>query len=98
MSFVVIARWVAHPAHEHEVAEVLRQLAAASRGERGCIEYRVHRSTDDPRCYVLYERYSDRAAYEEHLESAHFRRHAVERGIPLLKRREREFCELLSAT
>lgn len=96
MSFVVIARWDAKPAHQHEVADALRQLAAASRDEPGCLEYRLHQSIDDPCRFVLYERYSNRAAYQSHLESEHFRHHALERGIPLLETRERDFCELQS--
>jgi quinol monooxygenase YgiN len=42
---------------------------------------------------MVYEEYRDQAAYEAHTSTEHFRRYAVEEGIPLLESRERAFYE-----
>ena len=51
----------------------------------------MHREVDAPRSFLLYEVYDDAAAYQAHLESPHFREHALEYGIPQLETRERQF-------
>ena len=93
MGYVVAAKWIAREGLEAEVAAALGRLQAASLQEPGCREYRVHREIDDPRSFLLYELYDDAAAYQAHLESAHFQKHAVEYGIPRLEARERQFYE-----
>jgi quinol monooxygenase YgiN len=95
MSFVVVAIWTSQTGRERDVEEALQQMIAPSRAERGCLDYRVLRALDDPRVFLLYEEYRTQADYEAHLQSAHFRTHATERGIPLLESRERTFYEPL---
>ena len=42
--------------------------------EPGCLRFDVHRSTEDPHRFILYEIYRDEAAfYEEHRSTAHYR-------------------------
>jgi quinol monooxygenase YgiN len=60
-----------------EVAESLRQLAAASRQEPGCINYIPHYLEDDSDTVVIYEQYQDAKALEAHRASDHFKNHAV---------------------
>jgi quinol monooxygenase YgiN len=91
MPFVVIARWVARDGEEEGVQSALIPLASASRAEPGCLEYRVHTSAIDGRETLLYEHYVDEAAYQAHLDSAHFARYATNVAIPLLESRERSF-------
>lgn len=91
----LIARWTAKPGQEDVVVEALADLASASRAEPGCRAYFVCRSLDDPRVFELFEVYDDEDAYRAHAESEHFRRHAIERGIPALESRERRFFEVL---
>jgi quinol monooxygenase YgiN len=91
MSYVVIARWTAQPGNEEGVRRALAALARPSRAEPGCRAYRVLRSNDDPRVFLIYEEYADEAAYEAHAASDHFRRHGLEEGIPLLETRERSY-------
>jgi len=50
----------------------LTEMAAASRGEPGCLGYDVHVKEDDHTVIFVYERYVDDAAQREHRESAHF--------------------------
>ncbi len=93
MPYTVTAKWIARPGNEERVATAIRHLAPLSRAEPGCLDYRAHRSVSDPRVFLLYETYTDEAAYDAHTCSDHFVRFAVGDGIPLLERREREFFE-----
>lgn len=56
------------------VLEAIKTLIAASRAEAGCLEYSAHVSPDDPRLVLFYERWSDQAAFEAHIATAHFER------------------------
>lgn len=64
------------PKDHDRVAEVLRQLTAASRQEPGCLAYITHFVADDPGTALIYEQYKDEAALEAHRSSAHFKQHA----------------------
>jgi quinol monooxygenase YgiN len=91
VAYVVIARWTAAAGNEDGVEQALRKLTGPSRAEPGCRAYRPLRDVSDPRVFVIYEEYDDEAAYEAHAASEHFRRHALEEGIPLLESRERSY-------
>jgi quinol monooxygenase YgiN len=91
MAYVVIARWTAKDGEEDAVAAALTNLIEPSRAEPGNLAYVVHRDPEDDRRFVIYESYVDEAAYRSHAESAHFRLHGKETGIPRLTSREREF-------
>jgi quinol monooxygenase YgiN len=68
----VIATLRAALNRDDELAALLIKQAKAVRGaEPGCLVYRVHRSTSDPRLFVFYEVYADEAAFEAHRASAH---------------------------
>ena len=88
---MVIASWLAAAGNEERVRASLEKLIEPSRAEPGCRRYQPLRSIDDPRRFVIYEEYDDEAAYEAHSSSKHFRRYAVEEGIPLLESRERTY-------
>ncbi|WP_224983229.1 putative quinol monooxygenase [Geomonas agri] len=53
-------------------AEVIKMLAP-TRQESGCIEYRLHQDKANPAVFVFYENWKDHAAFEEHMNSAHFK-------------------------
>lgn len=95
MTFVVIATWIAQEGNEATVAHAIESMVGPTRAEPGCLAYLVHRDLDNPRAFLLYEEYVDRAAYEAHGVSDHFQRYAVETGIPLLESRRRSFYEPL---
>jgi len=75
-----------------EVAEMLRQLAGASRQEPGCVSYIPHVLQDDPDTVLIYEQYRDDAALAAHRESAHFKKYAV--GGIFQRMRERKLENL----
>ena len=60
-----------------EIATILRELAAASRQEPGCISYIPHRLESDPDTIVIYEQYRDMAALDAHRASPHFALYAI---------------------
>ncbi len=75
MPMIVLAvTYVIRAGHEAEAENYLRELISASRQEPGCRAYDVNRSTDDPRVFLIYERYDDEAALEAHRATPHFER------------------------
>jgi quinol monooxygenase YgiN len=74
---VLAVTWIANSGHEDEVAKIFATLQAASRQERGCLMYIVHRHKDDPRHFFIYEQYRNEAALQAHRESPHFQEYAV---------------------
>lgn len=92
VSFVVSFKFV--PEDRAEIAEMLRQLADASRREPGCITYIPHHLEDDPDTVWIYEQYRDDAAFAAHRESAHFQKYGV--GGLLQKMRERSLQNLVA--
>jgi quinol monooxygenase YgiN len=75
ISFIVRLRFA--PQDRKAVAEMLRQLAAASRREEGCISYIPHQQQDNLNAVLIYEQYRDEQALAAHRESEHFRKFAV---------------------
>lgn len=51
----------------------LKEYVDVTRGEPGVLEYRMHRSPNDPNVVVLYESYRNTDAREEHNASNHRR-------------------------
>ena len=73
-----------------EIAEILRQLAAASRQEPGCVNYIPHRIDGDPDTVLIYEQYEDAAALAAHQETKHFKQYAVGGLYQKMRDRSRE--------
>jgi len=93
MAFVLVVRMKAKEGEDERAAEVARELAEASRGEPGCEVYTPCRDPEDPRSFLFYEQYRDKAAFEEHGASEHFQRLAVGGLFELMESRERTFYE-----
>jgi quinol monooxygenase YgiN len=77
-----------------DVAESMRQLAAATRQEPGCVTYIPHQVEDDADTFIIYEQYVDEKALAAHRETAHFKRHAV--GGLFQKMRQRSVENLVA--
>ena len=93
MSFVLVVRMKVAEGNEARAAEVIAELAPASRQEPGYELYIPCRDPEDPRVYLFYEQYRDQAAFEEHGASAHFQRLAAGELFGLMESRERAFYE-----
>lgn len=93
MSFVLVVRMKVAEGKEERAAELIPELAKESREEPGCELYIPCRDPDDPRSYLFYEQYHDKAAFEEHGASEHFQRLAAGELFGLMESRERAFYE-----
>jgi quinol monooxygenase YgiN len=93
MSFVLVVRMKAKEGLEDRAVAVARELAAATRTEPGCEAYVPCQDPEDPRSFLFYEQYHDRAAFEAHGASEHFQRLAAGNLFELMESRERTFYE-----
>ncbi len=75
ISFTVRIRFA--PEDRAEIADIVRQLALASRQEPGCMNYIPHHVEGDSDTMLIYEQYVDQQAEEAHRQSAHFKKFAV---------------------
>jgi quinol monooxygenase YgiN len=83
----VIARHTTADGRRDAVFAVLRKLIEASRREPGNLAFEAYLNMDDPRSYVLLERYTSRAAFAEHRESSHFKELMLGQILPKLESR-----------
>ena len=91
MALVLVVHMRAQEGKEDEAAGVMRELAAATRQEPGCIHYIPVQHNEDPRNFMFYEQYTDQAALDEHGASEHFQRLAAGHLFGLMESRERSF-------
>lgn len=72
--FVVVVRFQSKPDRAAEFRELLLAQARNSlQREVACRRFDVALDPSDPTSLLLYELYDDRAAFDAHLESDHFR-------------------------
>lgn len=88
VSFIVRMRFAAED--REQVADLLRNLTAASRQEPGCVTYVAHTVEDDPNTVVLYEQYQDRQSLDFHRTTPHFQKFAVGGIFQLMRERQLE--------
>lgn len=93
----VLATYRAAPGNEGAVAAALVAYTPLTRAEPGCVAFTAHKSADDPRVFVLYEQYRDRAALDAHVASEHYGVIARERIRPLLEHRNVSILQPLTA-
>lgn len=93
MPYVVTATWRAKPGEEDAVQALLEHVAVASRAERGCILFWIHRSPDDRGHFFLYEQYTSEDAFKAHAASAHVKELVLGDAVKRLDVRCREIFE-----
>ncbi len=72
-----------------EAERYLRELAATSRTERGCINYEVARADEaEHATFVLFEKFTDQAALDAHMQTEHFQRLGANGFRPLASGRQ----------
>jgi quinol monooxygenase YgiN len=96
MAFVLVVRMRAVEGNVDEVVATMRELAAATRQEPGCVHYIPVQDPEDPRNFLFYEQYVDEAAFEAHGASEHFQRFAAGKLFGLLESRERSFYRTIA--
>lgn len=72
---------------QDEVLALLPKLIEASRSEPGNLAFDGYRKLDDPRTYVLLERYTSRQAFVAHRETPHFKDLVLDQIVPRLENR-----------
>jgi quinol monooxygenase YgiN len=93
--YVVAAQYYAKEGKADEIAEILQKMIPISRAEPGCALYTVNRSLDDPRKFLLYEQYHDKAGYEAHMVTEPFKENILGKVVPMLESRVRDFYEVV---
>jgi quinol monooxygenase YgiN len=83
----VIARHTTFDGMRDAVFAILPKLIEASRKEPGNLAFEAYFNLDDPRSYVLLERYTSRAAFAEHRDSPHFKELMLGQILPKLENR-----------
>ena len=63
----VIAKVKARPGKEAEVLKLLLTLVEPSRKDAGCLNYDLHRSTEDPALFAFHENWVNREHLYRHL-------------------------------
>lgn len=84
----VIAHYYAKPDAVDDVIQALGALAKASRTEEENLSYAFFQSPENPRHFVILEKYSTESGLEKHRQTAHFQQFGVTVITPLLERKE----------
>lgn len=95
---VVHASMPIDPDSRDEALSLAADLAEASRGEEGVVDYRMTTDVEDPNVLRVFERYEDEAALAAHGETEHFQRFQAGiadllGGVPEITRFEVESAE-----
>ena len=93
--YVVAAQYYTKEGKDDEVARILQTMIPISRAEPGCALYIVNRSLDDPRKFLLYEHYRDKAGYEAHMATPAFKENILNQVVPMLESRVRDFYHVV---
>ena len=84
------------PGTEEKCKEYIRIMQEHSRKEPGCLQYIGHQSIDDPRRFLLYEQYKDKAALDAHRNASYFKQY-VNGGLDqIMEQRSREFYTIIT--
>ena len=94
--YVVAAQYYDKEGKDDEIAAILQTMIPISSAEPGCALYTVNRSLEDPRKFLLYEQYHDRAGYEAHMATEPFKENILGKVVPMLETLVRDFYEVLT--
>ena len=84
------------PGTEEKCKEHVRIMPEHSRKEPGCVLYIGHQSMEDPRRFLFYEQYKDKAALDAHRNAPYFKQY-VHGGLdPIMDQRSRELYTLIT--
>ena len=95
MAYTLVVRMTAPEGEQDRAEDLIRRLGEASRQEPGVVHYIAHRDPENPRVFLMYEHYRDKAAFEAHGQTDHFKEIALGELFPMLESRERGIYETL---
>jgi len=93
----VIARVRAKAGLEDKVKQLCLALVAPSRKEKGCINYDLYQSSEDPTLCIFYENWESREDVERHLEMPQCLGFDEGTKGMLAEPEEITFCEMISS-
>lgn len=67
----VVATFHAKPGQEAELKKALISLVAPTRQEKGCLNYDLHVSAEDPTKFLFHENWTSKADLDAHLKNTH---------------------------
>jgi quinol monooxygenase YgiN len=70
---VVVASMRAKEGREKELEELAKAMIPKVQQEEGTLKYTLHRSKNDPRKFLYYEMYQDKAALGVHASTEYFK-------------------------
>jgi quinol monooxygenase YgiN len=94
----LVARHTMQAGSEDEVLALLEQITEAVRAEPGNVAFEAYRSMEDPRTYVLLERYASPEALTAHRETPHFKELVLGELVPRLSARTVDAYEVPEPT
>ena len=90
--YVVTVEFIIDPAQIEAFMPLMRENARLSlETEPGCRQFDVCVSPEQPGAVLLYEVYDDRAAFDQHLASAHFAAFDKDTGAMVLSKTVRSW-------
>lgn len=69
--FAMIIHFTVMPGKEKAFAEAFPKCLEATRKEPGCVAYHLNHDVEDPRAFVMYEKFKNITALEEHAKTKH---------------------------
>src|SRR5579859_4216332 len=71
---VVLATARAKPGKEADLESALREVAAPTRSQQGCLQFELYRSAQDHAQITALERWASEADHERHIQGDHVKR------------------------
>ncbi len=68
---ICLSQMTAKPGNEKELEQALKALIAPTLKETGCLAYELWQDAKNPRSFIMYERFRDTGALEEHVALPH---------------------------
>ncbi len=84
----LIVKWTIRESETTRILDLLPQLAADTRAEKGNLAYNIYQTADNINVLVLHERYADQEALDFHKNSPHYQETVAGQIIPYLENRE----------
>lgn len=71
--YTVVAIIEAIPGKEKQLESALLAVVEPSRSEKACVEYRLHKSVDNPAQFFLYENWESKEKHAEQFEKSYIK-------------------------
>ena len=94
----MIVLWVqftVKPGTEDQAREIIRTMQEHTRREPGCRQYVGHQAADNPRQFMFYEVYDDKAAVDAHSSAPYYKEYIQGRLASILESRTRQFYDIV---